>query len=180
MVCRVVLGSVPGQRPCASGVAHMLWRRCLGSIAAVPWLNRGGALAQSRQCLVSIATSASWRGCHPAAPHALTAIMYPALPCPARLATVSVSQDVKAWDSTGECLAAMKAAGYQIVTTHLTQSSITIQEVDWTRPTAVVLGNEKFGVSAEAVAAADACAIIPMTGARQRALALWQGQDGQR
>ncbi|KAG2442851.1 hypothetical protein HXX76_002930 [Chlamydomonas incerta] len=72
--------------------------------------------------------------------------------------------DVKAWDSTGECLAALKAAGYQVVTTHLTQSSITIQEVDWTRPTAVVLGNEKFGVSAEAVAAADACAIIPMTG----------------
>ncbi|EFJ42923.1 hypothetical protein VOLCADRAFT_109989 [Volvox carteri f. nagariensis] len=72
--------------------------------------------------------------------------------------------DVKMWDSTAECLAAVRSAGYQIITTHLSQSAITIEEVDWTRPTAFILGNEKFGVSEEAVAAADACAIIPMTG----------------
>ncbi|GLI68939.1 hypothetical protein VaNZ11_013368 [Volvox africanus] len=72
--------------------------------------------------------------------------------------------DVKLWDSTTECLAAVRAGGYQVITTHLSKSSVTIQEVDWTRPTAFILGNEKFGVSEEAVAAADACAIIPMTG----------------
>ncbi|PNH12110.1 tRNA (guanosine(18)-2'-O)-methyltransferase [Tetrabaena socialis] len=72
--------------------------------------------------------------------------------------------DVKFWDTTGQCLAAMKAAGYQIITTHMSKGSISIQEVDWARPTAVILGNEKFGVSQEAVEAADACAIIPMTG----------------
>ncbi len=38
------------------------------------------------------------------------------------------------------------------------------QEVDWTRPTAVVLGNEKYGVTQEAVELADACAILPMAG----------------
>lgn len=38
------------------------------------------------------------------------------------------------------------------------------QEVDWTRPTAFILGNEKFGISDEAVALADATAIIPMSG----------------
>ncbi|GIL43096.1 hypothetical protein Vafri_886 [Volvox africanus] len=72
--------------------------------------------------------------------------------------------DVKLWDSTAECLAAVRAGGYQVITTHLSKSCVTIQEVDWTRPTAFILGNEKFGVSEEAVAAADACAIIPMTG----------------
>jgi tRNA (guanosine-2'-O-)-methyltransferase len=36
--------------------------------------------------------------------------------------------------------------------------------VDWTRPTAVVLGNEKYGVSQEAVDLADACAVLPMAG----------------
>ncbi|GFR41232.1 hypothetical protein Agub_g1905 [Astrephomene gubernaculifera] len=72
--------------------------------------------------------------------------------------------DIKLWDSTSDCLAAVKAAGYQVITTHLSASSVTIQQVDWTRPTAFVLGNEKHGVSAEAVAAADACAVIPMAG----------------
>jgi hypothetical protein len=39
-----------------------------------------------------------------------------------------------------------------------------VQEVDWTRPTAFVLGNEREGVSDTAVALADATAIIPMAG----------------
>lgn len=39
-----------------------------------------------------------------------------------------------------------------------------MQEVDWTRPTAFVLGNEREGVSDTAVALADATAIIPMAG----------------
>lgn len=43
-----------------------------------------------------------------------------------------------------------------------------VQEVDWTRPTAFVLGNEREGVSDTAVALADATAIIPMAGERQQ------------
>lgn len=39
-----------------------------------------------------------------------------------------------------------------------------MQEVDWTRPTAFVLGNERQGVSDTAVQLADATAIIPMAG----------------
>ncbi|GLC35824.1 hypothetical protein PLESTB_000498100 [Pleodorina starrii] len=72
--------------------------------------------------------------------------------------------DVKIWDSTSECLAAVRAAGYQIITTHLSRSSVSICDVDWSRPTAFILGNEKRGVSEEAVAGADACAVIPMAG----------------
>lgn len=71
---------------------------------------------------------------------------------------------VTAHENTASCMAALKAAGFQVVVTHLGPSSVSIQDVDWTRPTAVVLGNEAAGVSPEAVAAADACAIIPMAG----------------
>lgn len=52
----------------------------------------------------------------------------------------------------------------QVVVTHLTKGSVSISDVDWTKPTAFILGNEKHGVSDEAVTAADACVVIPMTG----------------
>jgi hypothetical protein len=35
--------------------------------------------------------------------------------------------DTRLWDSTADCLGSLKAAGFQIVTTHLAASSITIQ-----------------------------------------------------
>ena len=35
--------------------------------------------------------------------------------------------DTRLWDSTEECLGALKGAGYQIVVTHLSASSITVQ-----------------------------------------------------
>jgi tRNA (guanosine-2'-O-)-methyltransferase len=35
--------------------------------------------------------------------------------------------DVKVWTDTAECLSGLRRAGYQIVTTHLSSSSITIQ-----------------------------------------------------
>ncbi|GFH11335.1 SpoU_methylase domain-containing protein [Haematococcus lacustris] len=72
--------------------------------------------------------------------------------------------DVQVWPDTPSCVTAIKAAGYQLVVTHLNAASIPIQEVDWSRPTAFVLGNEKSGVSEEMVAAADHLAVIPMAG----------------
>ncbi len=54
--------------------------------------------------------------------------------------------------------------GYQVVATHMRENSISIQEVDWTRPTAVVLGNEHEGISEVVLDAADHCAILPMQG----------------
>ncbi len=47
--------------------------------------------------------------------------------------------DVKLWGTTAECLTSLKGAGYQIVATHLSSSSVPIQDIDWTRPTAFVL-----------------------------------------
>lgn len=45
-----------------------------------------------------------------------------------------------------------------------TNKMATPQDVDWTKPTAVVLGNEGAGVSDVAVEMSDTCAVIPMVG----------------
>lgn len=34
----------------------------------------------------------------------------------------------------------------QVIVTHLTDDAVDIKDVDWTKPTAIVLGNEKHGV----------------------------------
>lgn len=39
-----------------------------------------------------------------------------------------------------------------------------LQDIDWLKPTAFVLGNERAGVSDEVVDAADQCAFIEMSG----------------
>lgn len=67
------------------------------------------------------------------------------------------------WSNTKDCLTQLKSEGYQICVTSL-QSSKPIGEVDWTRPTALVLGNEKDGVSEEMFSHADERIIIPMVG----------------
>ncbi|GAX77510.1 hypothetical protein CEUSTIGMA_g4954.t1 [Chlamydomonas eustigma] len=73
--------------------------------------------------------------------------------------------DLRVWDQgTTHALTFIKNAGYQLIVTHLSKDAVPIQAIDWTRPTAFVLGNEKMGVSAEAVTLADQCAMIPMAG----------------
>jgi len=54
--------------------------------------------------------------------------------------------------------------GFQIVVTHLEQRAVSFREVDYTKPTILVMGNEKEGVSSEVAALADEVIIIPMQG----------------
>ncbi|PRW57757.1 RNA methylase [Chlorella sorokiniana] len=72
--------------------------------------------------------------------------------------------DVQVFDSAQDCLMRAKRMGYQIVATHLRADAVDISEVDWTRPTAFVMGNEEKGVSPEVLELADACAVVPMAG----------------
>ena len=58
----------------------------------------------------------------------------------------------------------LQAQGMQVLATHLSQRSVDYRELDYTRPTCVLLGAEKWGVSDEAAEAADANIIIPMFG----------------
>lgn len=71
--------------------------------------------------------------------------------------------EVQKWKSTKEAVKALKAKGHRIIVTHL-ESSKPLSEIDWSTPTALVLGNEKDGVSAEMLEAADERVIIPMSG----------------
>jgi tRNA (guanosine-2'-O-)-methyltransferase len=57
-----------------------------------------------------------------------------------------------------------KSEGFQIVVTHLEERAVSFREVDYTKPTLLVMGNEKEGVSPEVIAQADEVIIIPMQG----------------
>ena len=59
---------------------------------------------------------------------------------------------------------ALKAQGYQLLCTQLSERSVDFRAVDYTRPTCIIVGAEKFGVSDAAAAVADQHIIIPMDG----------------
>lgn len=72
--------------------------------------------------------------------------------------------EVEKFKSTTEAIKKIKAEGYQLVVTALTEKAKPIHEVDFSRPTALVLGNEKSGASEEVIQSADHCVIVPMPG----------------
>jgi len=74
--------------------------------------------------------------------------------------------DIVRWKTSAPCIAQLKEQGYRIVATHMDDGR-PINEVDFTQPTAIVLGNEKEGVSEEILAAADERVVIPMSGFTQ-------------
>ena len=70
-------------------------------------------------------------------------------------------------DVTADLVDAVHARGQRIVVTHVDNSALDYLEVDWTQPTALVLGNEQRGCSEELLAAADERVQIPMLGFAQ-------------
>ncbi len=71
---------------------------------------------------------------------------------------------VQRHQSLSESVAAVRKQGMQIVAAHLDDSAVNYHDIDYTRPTALLLGAEKRGVSAEGVACADYCVSAPMVG----------------
>ncbi len=63
-----------------------------------------------------------------------------------------------------ETIQGFQAQGYQVLATHLSERSTDYRAPDYTRPTVVLLGAEKWGVSSGAAEAADANILIPMLG----------------
>jgi len=57
-----------------------------------------------------------------------------------------------------------KKEGFQVVVTHLEERAVSFRDVDYTKPTLIVMGNEKEGVSAEVIAEATDIIVIPMQG----------------
>lgn len=63
-----------------------------------------------------------------------------------------------------DVLLQLKAQNFQIVAADVGEKSISYRDVDYTVPTAVVMGNEKAGLSAKAKALCDQYVHIPMVG----------------
>jgi tRNA (guanosine-2'-O-)-methyltransferase len=68
------------------------------------------------------------------------------------------------YDHKVKFLKQKKAQGFQVVVTHLEERAVSFRQIDYTKPTLLVMGNEKDGVSAEIVEMADEVIIIPMQG----------------
>ena len=58
----------------------------------------------------------------------------------------------------------LKTQNMQILVTNLSDNAVDFREIDYTQPTAIILGQEKHGATQEAVAAADQDIVIPMVG----------------
>jgi tRNA (guanosine-2'-O-)-methyltransferase len=58
----------------------------------------------------------------------------------------------------------LKAQKMQVLVTNLSEQAVNFRDIDYTQPTAIILGQEKNGVTAEAMALADQEIIIPMVG----------------
>ncbi len=74
---------------------------------------------------------------------------------------------VSSHENAGAAREHLRARGFQLLAAHLDAAAADYREVDYTRPTALVLGTELFGVSDETLAAADRQIMIPMMGVTQ-------------
>ena len=72
--------------------------------------------------------------------------------------------NVHSHDNVQDAVSVMREQGMQIIATNLSDTAIDFREIDYTKPTAILMGQEKFGISDEAIALADQDVIIPMVG----------------
>lgn len=71
---------------------------------------------------------------------------------------------VKTHQTIESAVAKMKAKGMQVLATHLSDKAVDFRDIDYTRPTCILLGQEKTGISPDALSLADSDIIIPMAG----------------
>jgi tRNA (guanosine-2'-O-)-methyltransferase len=72
--------------------------------------------------------------------------------------------DIIRFKQTAPAVALLRDKGYQILATHLDSNAKPLAEMDLTKPTAIVFGNEKDGISKEMIELCDASVILPMRG----------------
>lgn len=58
----------------------------------------------------------------------------------------------------------LRTTGAVIYATHLSKKAVSVFDIDWTRPSAIIMGNEHRGVSDELLEIADQNIYIPMFG----------------
>ena len=64
----------------------------------------------------------------------------------------------------GDAVTQLKQQKMQVLATHLSADAVDFREIDYTRPTCILMGQEKTGITDEALALADQQIIIPMVG----------------
>ncbi len=72
--------------------------------------------------------------------------------------------DVVQHESTAEAFQFLKSKGFKVYATALSDRSVDFREVDYTIPSCILLGSEKFGITDEASSLADEHIIVPMMG----------------
>ncbi|MFT5674121.1 MAG: tRNA (guanosine-2'-O-)-methyltransferase [Paraglaciecola sp.] len=63
-----------------------------------------------------------------------------------------------------DAISHLKQQNMQVLVTHLSEDAIDFREIDYTRPTAIILGQEKHGATGRAIELADKNIVIPMVG----------------
>ena len=64
----------------------------------------------------------------------------------------------------GTGLAQLRAAGHRLYAAHFSDAAVDFREADYTLPSAIVVGTEKYGVADETLALVDQQITIPMHG----------------
>lgn len=61
-------------------------------------------------------------------------------------------------------IALIKAQGKKVLAAHFSERAVDFRTIDYTQPTAILIGSEKFGVSEQAAELADEHILVPMLG----------------
>lgn len=70
----------------------------------------------------------------------------------------------KIHEDTASAINDLHDNGFQILAAHLSDEAIDYRAADYTKPTAILMGTEKYGVSDEAAEKCDGHVVIPMLG----------------
>ncbi|MDE1185861.1 MAG: tRNA (guanosine(18)-2'-O)-methyltransferase TrmH [Pantoea sp.] len=71
---------------------------------------------------------------------------------------------VKTHRNIAEAVSHLKEQKMQVLATNLSAKAVDFREIDYTLPTCILMGQEKTGITTEALALADQDIIIPMVG----------------
>ncbi|MCO4773357.1 MAG: RNA methyltransferase [Deltaproteobacteria bacterium] len=75
--------------------------------------------------------------------------------------------ETRRWYDPELCCKGLQDRGFTVLCAALDDDARDYRDVDWTLPTALVLGQEKQGVSPDMLKRADGCVIVPMVGFAQ-------------
>jgi tRNA (guanosine-2'-O-)-methyltransferase len=72
--------------------------------------------------------------------------------------------DVFFYNDVESCISKLKERGFVILATHLYENAKSIYSTDFTKPCAIVFGNERDGISQKLLSVCDGNIVIPMYG----------------